>query len=216
MRAPLPFLITVLLSVSAFAEIDRREGNNGNLVMEDVPEIPSAIVDGLSRYQNVRSAAFRAWSEDGEALYISTRFGDVAQLHKVDMPGGARRQVTFYEDPIGGVSRQPGGSKITFTRDAGGSEFSQIFLLDPDGGRAEMVTDGESRNGAVLWDRSGDRIAYQSTRRNGASNDVWVMNPTAPDSARVALGARGPCIHSLFVPSPLPLHVSIARPECLP
>ena len=123
MRAPLPFLITVLLSVSAFAEIDRREGNNGNLVMEDVPEIPSAIVDGLSRYQNVRSAAFRAWSEDGEALYISTRFGDVAQLHKVDMPGGARRQVTFYEDPIGGVSRQPGGSKITFTRDAGGRSF---------------------------------------------------------------------------------------------
>ena len=187
MRAPLPFLITVLLSVSAFAEIDRREANNGNLVMEDVPEIPSAIVDGLSRYQNVRSAAFRAWSEDGEALYVSTRFGDVAQLHRVDMPGGARRQVTFYEDPIGGVSRQPGGSKITFTRDAGGSEFSQIFLLDPDGGSAEMVTDGESRNGAVLWDRSGERIAYQSTRRNGASNDVWVMDPTAPDSARVAL-----------------------------
>ena len=49
-----------------------------------------------------------------------------------------------------------------------------------------MVTDGESRNGAVL-DRSGERIAYQSTRRNGASNDVWVMDPTAPDSARVAL-----------------------------
>ena len=50
MRAPLPFLITVLLSVSALAEMDRREANNGNLVMEDVPEIPFAIVDRLSRF----------------------------------------------------------------------------------------------------------------------------------------------------------------------
>jgi len=49
MRTPIPFLITALLSVPAFAEIDRREANDGNLVMEDVPEIPASIVEGLSR-----------------------------------------------------------------------------------------------------------------------------------------------------------------------
>ena len=50
-----------------------------------------------------------------------------------------------------------------------------------------MLTDGESRNGAVEWDREGRRIAYQSTRRNGASNDVWLMDPEEPDAARVVL-----------------------------
>jgi dipeptidyl aminopeptidase/acylaminoacyl peptidase len=85
------------------------------------------------------------------------------------------------------VVRQPGGSNLAFTRDAGGSEFAQIFLLDPDTGAQTMLTDGESRNGAIAWDRQGRRIAYQSTRRNGASNDVWIMEAEDPESAEVAL-----------------------------
>ena len=179
-------LMCLALPASA-DEIERRVANNGNLVMEDVPEIPADIVAGLNRYQNVRSAAFRGWSADGKSLYVSTRFGDVSQLHRVDQPGGARHQITFYREPIGGVSRRPGTSTLAFTRDAGGSEFAQIFLLNPDGGDAQMLTDGESRNGAMVWDRDGRRLAFQSTRRNGASNDIWIADPDNPDSAEVAL-----------------------------
>jgi len=105
--------------------------------------------------------------------------------------GPARKRVQRVghdlEGAIGGVQRQPHGSKLTFTRDAGGSEFAQIFMLDPADGSTTMLTDGSSRNGAVLWDRSGDRIAFQSTRRNGASNDIWLMDPEDKDSARVVL-----------------------------
>ena len=122
-------------------------------------------------------------------VYISTRFGDVNQIHRVDMPGGARHQVTFFDEPVGGVNRQPGGKNIIFTRDAGGSEFSQIFLLDPVDGATTMLTDGESRNGGATWDRDGRRIAYSSTRRNGASNDVWMMDADDSSSARVVLEA---------------------------
>ena len=72
--------------------------------------------------------------------------------------------------------------------DAGGSEFSQIFLLDPSvAEEAVMLTDGESRNGAVVWDHKGEWIAYQSTRRNGASNDVWMMNINNPETAEMVL-----------------------------
>ncbi|NNF15645.1 MAG: S9 family peptidase, partial [Gammaproteobacteria bacterium] len=143
------------------ADVMRSEANNGNLIMEDVPEIPASIVTDLNRYQNVRSAGFQGWTEDGDGIYITTRFGDVRQIHRVGHPGGARTQLTFFNEPAGGVSRQPQGSGIIFTMDAGGSEFSQIFMLDPDGtDEAQMLTDGESRNGAVVWDRSGKMIAY--------------------------------------------------------
>jgi dipeptidyl aminopeptidase/acylaminoacyl peptidase len=72
--------------------------------------------------------------------------------------------------------------------DAGGSEFAQVFLLDPAGSDdAQMLTDGESRNGAVVWDRRGQWIAYQSTRRNGASNDVWMMDVNNPETAKIVL-----------------------------
>jgi len=178
------------VAVSAAAAADpviRTTANDGNLVMEDVPLIPAEIIQALNRYQNVRSASFRDWTEDGSGVYISTRFGDVSQIHRVDMPGGARHQVTFYDEPIGSVSRQPGGSKLSFTRDAGGSEFAQIFLLDPATGSARILTDGESRNGAVVWDRQGRRIAFRSTRRNGASNDLWIMDPADSGDAELIL-----------------------------
>ena len=187
MRTLLLALIYFALVLPALADVRQRTANDGNLVMEDVPEIPADIVGDLNRYQNVRSAAFREWSADGNSLFVSTRFGDVSNLHRVDMPGGARHQVTFFDEPVGQVARRPGGSMLTFTRDAGGSEFSQIFVLSPDGGDARMLTDGESRNGGVIWDRDGRRFAYQSTARNGASNDVWVMDPDAPEDKRIVL-----------------------------
>ena len=178
----------VLAAPIALADVETRTANNGQLVMEDIPPIPESIVNDLNRYQNVRAAGFQDWAENGEGIYISTRFGDVSQIHYVAQPGGARTQLTFFDEPAGGVSRQPNGSKMIFTMDAGGSEFSQIFLMDPDGSDdVVMLTDGESRNGAVTWDRTGEWIAYQSTRRNGASNDVWMMNVNNPETAGVVL-----------------------------
>jgi dipeptidyl aminopeptidase/acylaminoacyl peptidase len=179
--------ILTAVSVLAADSIQRTEANNGNLIMEDIPAIPDDIVSDLNRFQNVRSASFRDWTENGQGVYISTRFADVSQIHRVDMPGGARQQITFYKEPVGGVSRQPGGRALIFTRDTGGSEFTQIFMLDPADGSTKLLTDGESRNGATVWDRQGRRLAYQSTRRNGASNDVWLMDPMDPQGSEMIL-----------------------------
>lgn len=167
-----------------------RTANNGNLVMQGIPEVPAELKKRLDRYQNVRSANFAAWSGDGSAIYIRTRFGNVSQLHEVSMPMGARKQLTFFEEPLGTVTRQPGSQRMTFTMDAGGNEFSQIFLLDPSTGESRMLTDGGSRNGSVIWDKAGKRIAYLSTERNGRSNDVWIMNVDEPESRRVVFQAK--------------------------
>jgi dipeptidyl aminopeptidase/acylaminoacyl peptidase len=73
--------------------------------------------------------------------------------------------------------------------DEGGSEFFQLHLLDPATGHARRLTDGESRNGGAEWSRDGGRIAWTSTRRNGRSNDVWVMEVADTASARIAVEA---------------------------
>jgi len=177
----------LVASTSVLADVDRRTLNDGNLILEDIPEIPREVFLDLYRFQNVRAAAFRSWTADSQSIYVSTGFGDVDSIHRVDMPLGARRQVTFYEEPVGGIAGRPGSDALVFTQDAGGSEFAQIFLLEPVTGEAEMLSDGESRNGAVVWDRRGARIAFQSTRRNGAANDVWVMDPDDHNSAEIVL-----------------------------
>ena len=172
----------------AYAEVTQTTANNGQLVMEDIPPIPRSIVRDLNRYQNVRSAGFRAWTLDSSGIYVSTRFGDVDQIHHVGHPGGARTQLTFFSEPTGEVSRQPGNSAMAFTMDAGGSEFAQIFLIDPaTGAESRMLSDGESQNGSLVWSRDGRHLAFRSTRRNGSSNDVWLIDVSKPDSARMIM-----------------------------
>jgi len=177
----------LLLPVLAFAEVEQRALNDGNLILEDIPEISEEIVVKLLQFQNVRSAGFSSWTHDGTGLYISTGFGDVVSLHHVTTPLGSRWQRTYFDEPMGQIVRRPGSSEMLITRDAGGSEFSQIFKLDPHSGNAEMLTDGESRNGTLVWDRRGTRVAFRSTRRNGTSNDVWIMDPDEAGDASLAL-----------------------------
>lgn len=172
---------------NAVAEPVVTTANNGNLVMEDVPAIPESLVKDLNRYQNVRSAPFRGFTADGKGLFVSTRFGDVSQIHRVDRAEGARRQLTFFKEPVGSIRRQPGSDHLLFSMDAGGNEYAQLFLRDSGSGESRMLTDGESRNGAALWSKDGKRIAWQSTRRNGKSNDLWVMDPQAPEQAKLVL-----------------------------
>ena len=168
-------------------EVDTRTVNNGNVVLEQVPEVPVSLIEQLNRYQAVRSAGFNDWTTDGQGIYITTRFGDVSQVHRVDIPGGARQQLTFFREPAGGVSQRPGRTEFSYRMDEGGSEFYQLFLYDMATGDHRRLTDGESRNGAALWSRDGTRLAYQSTRRNGTANDVWLMDPDDPEGAWLAL-----------------------------
>lgn len=180
-------ILAALFATATATAVERRTLNDGQLVLEDIPEIPKQIADDLLRYQNVRSASVFDWTADGRSLYVSTRFGDVPQLHRVDAPAGARTQLTFFDEPLGSVLRRPGANTLVFSMDAGGSEFAQLFLLDPTNGESSMITDGKSRNSGVNWNRDGSQLAFVSTRRNGASNDIWVMDPDQPHTARIVL-----------------------------
>ena len=182
-------LILFLMSISIGAQVETRTLNNGNLILEDVPFVPEGIKKELKGYQNTRSASFRGFKPDNEGVFISTRFGDVGQLHVVDKPLGMRKQVTFFDEPIGSVSVQPNGELIAFTMDSGGSENAQIYVMNPENGRTVLVSDGESRNGSVLWSRDGEKIAFGTTRRNGASNDVWIMDYKYPEQAKMVFAS---------------------------
>jgi len=181
------FTFCFLGVISALSSQESRTENNGNLILEDIPAIPNSIKEDLSKFQNVRSAAFRGFNNQNEGLFISTRFGNVSQLHLVKSPGAARNQITYFQEPIGSVAMHPTQSSIAFTMDRGGSEYSQIYLLDPKSASKQMLTDGVSRNGGPLWSNSGDRIAFQSTKRNGSSNDVWVMSIDDPQNTKLIL-----------------------------
>ena len=182
--------VILFFTLNIISEVTSTSLNNGQLILEDIPLIPQRISDDISRYQNIRSGSFQNFNEDGTEMYISTRFGNVSQLHKVKKPGGARFQLTYFEEPIGSINRQPDGEVIAFTMDAKGNENAQVFILNPKNGEYKMLTDGISRNGSPVWSEDGEKIAYRSNKRNGASNDVWITSVDDKNKSEMILESQ--------------------------
>jgi dipeptidyl aminopeptidase/acylaminoacyl peptidase len=176
MKAALLSLSVAVLSASAGAAAPERI-ESGNRITENVPEIPVALTDTLQRYANTRSATLGGWLADGSGLLIGTRFANTVQVHRVKMPGGAREQLTFYDEPIASIAANPKRAGFVFGKDVGGSEFWQLYWFDLSTREIKLLTDGKSRNAEPLWSHDGTKLAYSSTARNGKDTDVWVLDP---------------------------------------
>ena len=157
-----------------------------NLVVDGVPQIPPALAETAGQYGNYRTAVLRDWNPENRQMLIATRFGDTAQLHLVNMPGGARTQLTFFTDSVAGGQFHPhGGDYIVFMKDTGGGEWYQLYRYDIATRVITLLTDGKSRNLFGVWSTGGNRVAYMSTRRTGKDTDLWVINPADPKTDRL-------------------------------
>jgi dipeptidyl aminopeptidase/acylaminoacyl peptidase len=165
----------------------------GALVTEGIPELPTELMQRLRQYQDSRSAVFADWLPGDHGLLISTRFAETRQIHRVAMPGGAREQLTFFEEPVyrAAASPDPAVHGFLYERDVGGSEFYQIYFFDLATGQSTLLTDGKSRNGNVVWANDGRRFAYHSSRRNGSDVDLWIGDVDEPGTARMVLAEGG-------------------------
>ncbi|MEO6742778.1 MAG: DPP IV N-terminal domain-containing protein, partial [Chthoniobacteraceae bacterium] len=174
--------IAPLFLAAAFATADNFPAN---LTSENLPPISPETRASAGRYLESRTASFHGWLPGTREMLITTRFADTAQVHRVKVPGGARRQLTFGKEPVSGVHVQPKiGKAFVFSQDAGGSEAYQLHRYDFADGRSTLLTDGKSRNTGAKWSRDGKQLAYTSTRRNGKDNDVRIMDPFAPEKDR--------------------------------
>src|SRR5688572_10502585 len=165
---PAVLLAASFLSTSALAQVP------SNLVVENVPAFPPALVEKVRPYLDARSATFVDWNPMRPEMLVRTRFGETNQLHLVKMPGGARRQLTFLSEQIASGSFRPRDpNTVLFARDTGGDEFFQFYRMNIPTGEITLLTDGKSRNTGARWSRDGKSIAYSSNRRNGRDMDIW-------------------------------------------
>ncbi|WP_420841403.1 S9 family peptidase [Gloeobacter kilaueensis] len=166
---------------------------NENLFVDGIPPLPASLAEAVSRYTEFRTATLTSWHPSRREILILTRFADTNQVHRVQMPGGARSQLTFYPDRVQAASYppRPRGNYFVFSKDTGGNEFSQNYRYDLDTGRVTLLTDGRSRNSPGVWSTAGDRVAYTSTRRNGKDTDLYIEDPREPRSDRKLTDLEG-------------------------
>lgn len=157
------------------------------MVVQNLPEIPAELAQEIQKYTEARGATLADWHPQERAMLISTRFANTNQIHWVQEPGGARTQLTFFQEPVNSATFEPeAGRYFVFARDEGGNEFGQLYRLDRNDGSVTLLTDGgRSQNGGIHWNHAKKLLVYGSTRRNGADRDFWLVDPLQPESGRL-------------------------------
>lgn len=187
-------LVMLCLLTNSLNAQDSNIPVSDNLVTEGIPTLPSSIISDVKSYNESRGASLVTWHPVRKEVMIATRFANSNQLHYVKMPGGDRRQITFFDEPINAATFEPvRGDYFLFFKDTGGNEFAQIYRYDLANKSITLLTDGKrSQNNGVQWNNKGDKIAYGSTSRNGQDRDIYVLNPLdATSNTRVVENTGG-------------------------
>lgn len=143
-------------------------------------------IDSVERFLNVRSATLAGLSPDGKTVAFTTNTSGSAQIWTVPAAGGWPEQITFFSDRVSSVDWSPRGDWIAFSKDAGGDENFQLYLVSPDGSDLVALTNDPSvRHNVGGWSRDGRRIAFSTNERDKKFFDVYVLDVDTREKRRI-------------------------------
>lgn len=136
-------------------------------------------------YVEARVAFPLGFNEDGTTLLVQSNLSDTFQLYA--LADGELRQLTEEKEPVSGQFL-PTTDRVLVSRDDGGNERHQLYLLAGDGSLEPLVTDPSAMHvpgGASL---DGRLLAYSTNRRNGTDFDVVVRDLRSGEERAVYTG----------------------------
>lgn len=161
----------------------------GSATLENVPAIAPEISAAVQRFQNYRAATFQDWLSDG-SLLIATRFGATQQIHRVAAPGGARTQITLFDEPVASATAIPGTDRFVLVRDTGGDEWFQLYSKGL-AGQPTLLTQPGTRNLSPVVSRDGKLVVWSQATRGSAEYSLYAADPSSPAQARAIHRASG-------------------------
>jgi dipeptidyl aminopeptidase/acylaminoacyl peptidase len=130
----------------------------------------------IQQYLTIRSASSPALSNDGKKLAYLTNISGTSQIWMMDLPDGAPKQITNYDDNVGFVRRSPAGDGLLFGKAKGGDENTQFFWMSNDGSQIKELTKSPKvRHNFGVWSKDGTKIYYASNKRDRNFFDVYSM-----------------------------------------
>ena len=136
----------------------------------------------LAPYLSIRGAGAPSLSPDGEWVVYGSGVSGTSQLWKIparETPDGRAywpEQLTFYTDAVGGAEWSRDGKWLLFTKDAGGNERRQMYMIPATGGEADTITNNPKAIFGGGFTVDGKSIIYQSNERNEAFFDIYKMD----------------------------------------
>ncbi|HEX2915375.1 MAG TPA: S9 family peptidase [Chloroflexia bacterium] len=131
-------------------------------------------------YLNVKNAIFPAYAAGGAKLLFLTDITGTNQVWSVQVnPAGSwPDQLTFYDERVTGIYPDPTNDAFIITRDRGGDEQDQFYLLQGDVAQGITITTlvdtPEYKNNFGCWRPDGMAYSFSSNRRHTAFLDLYI------------------------------------------
>ncbi len=142
-------------------------------------------VPDIATFLQIGACSPAAYTWEGDAVYFTSSMSGAPQVYRI-LDGGWPYQLTTFEDGIDFFTLSWDGTKAIVGASVGGSEQSQLYLMDTETGRLLQLTHAEDvQFGSVTWARDDNRIFYRSNEENGRDFLIYEMNIVSGDTRLV-------------------------------
>jgi dipeptidyl aminopeptidase/acylaminoacyl peptidase len=127
-----------------------------------------------------RFSAGLAFAPDGDHVYYVSNMSGQFNLWRTSVDGGWPDQLTaFTDDTVRLIGVSPHDGTVAFCADHDGDEYHQIYVLDPEVGWAEKITDAPDVQhyvGGDCFSPDGTKLAYAANARTPMDMEVWIRD----------------------------------------
>lgn len=161
----------------------------GTLTFDGVSQASPALVARITPWLAGRSATVAGWLPDG-ALLVTTRFGEIGQLHRVAAPLGAREQLTFDDDPVisAAASAASGAAGVAYVT-AGPGAVPQLRALRFADRTTPRIAAPRVQPGALVWSPDGKTVVFQAASADGVHQEILAFEPGGNLQPRLLVAA---------------------------
>jgi len=183
-RFVLSAILIVLFTLSSGFAQDQSE--RGSLLNH------SKFVPDIATFLQIGSTMPAGYTWDGQTVFFSSSLSGAPQIFRINEQGWPY-QLTFFEDGIdlysGGVpyfNLNWGGDLAIVGASVGGSELSQLFLLDTHTGQIQQLTHRpDARYRVCMWAKDDRSIIYNSTEENHVDYHIYRMDISTGEAEKI-------------------------------
>lgn len=164
------FLATAVLVMSAIGVL-AEQGKEAKSLLKKGKYVPD-----IGTFLQIGACSPAGYTWEGDAVYFTSSMSGAPQVYRI-IEDGWPYQLTTFEDGIDFFRLSWGGAMAIVGASVGGSEQSQLYLMDTETGRVLQLTHADDvQYGSVIWSRDDSHILYRSNEENGRDFFIYKMN----------------------------------------
>jgi len=173
--------ITVVVAILVLASVTfGEEHGKKKSILHQGKYIPD-----IATFMQIGYSAPSGYSWDGKDVYFISSMSGATQVYRITKESWPY-QLTLFEDGIDFFVLSHDGTVAIVGASTGGSEQSQLYIIDTKTGQFMQLTHFEDiQMGTVAWARDDQSIYYRSNEENGRDFFIYQMDINTGESKKV-------------------------------